>query len=52
MLVAFILLGVLPISLIIISKLGLSTPPQAHLVIEAMPVRAARSSREDIQLAA
>lgn len=50
--IAFILLGALPISLIVISKLGLGNPPQAHLIIEATPVRAARSSREDIQLAA
>jgi hypothetical protein len=52
MLIAFTLLGALPTTLFFISKLGLSNPPQEHLTIEVAPVRAARVSREDIQLAA
>lgn len=52
MFIALTLLGALPASLFFISKLGLSNPPQEHLVIEVPPVKAARTSREDLRLAA
>jgi hypothetical protein len=47
-----ILIGALPATLLIISKLGLSNPPQEHLTIEVSPLRATRTSREDARLAA
>ncbi len=52
MFIAFILLGAVPATLFFISKLGLSNPPLEHLIIDVSPLRAARSSREDVQLAA
>ena len=52
MFIALTLLGALPASLFFISKLGLGNPPQEHLIAEVSPLRTARSSREDVQLAA
>jgi hypothetical protein len=52
MFIALTLLGTLPASLFFISKLGLGNPPKEHLITEVSPLRAVRSSREDVELAA
>jgi hypothetical protein len=52
MLIAFILLGALPATLFIVTRLSLGNPPKEHLRIEVTPVRTARTSREDVRLAA
>ena len=50
--IVFILLGALPATLFIVSKLQLGTPPAEHLMVEAAPMRKSSISREDIRLAA
>ena len=52
MTIAFILVGALPATLLLISKFRLGTPPRSHLLIEAVPAKSVRSSREDVRLAA
>jgi hypothetical protein len=52
MIFALILLGALPATLFVITRLSLGTPPEAHLIVEVAPIKPARTSREDVQLAA
>jgi hypothetical protein len=50
--IVFILLGALPATLFIVSKLQLSTPPAEHLLVDITPTQKRAISREDIRLAA
>lgn len=52
MFIAFILLGALPATLFVITRLSLGTPPEEHLVIEVSSLKPARTSREGVRLAA
>jgi hypothetical protein len=52
MFISVILLGALPATLFIVTRLNLGNPPKEHLVIEVSSSKPARSSREDAQLAA
>ena len=52
MTIVLILVGALPATLFLISKLGLDTPPQEHLLVEASASARKESSREGLRLAA
>jgi hypothetical protein len=52
MTIVLILVGALPATLFLISKLGLDTPPQAHLLVDISDSARKESSREGLRLAA
>ena len=49
---ALTLLGALPATLLFISKLNLGYPPREETLSQISPIKAVRSSREDVRLAA
>lgn len=50
--IVFILLGAVPATLFVISKMGLDTPPQEHLTSDVATLRTKAKSREDFAVAA